>query len=70
MNEILTYILGQIMTIAGFIITAWVFGRSFAKGVSTELKEAVPLWIHKYISETREVKAIAKAKEEMQSYRI
>lgn len=62
-NETLQLVISQSMTLVGFWLIAWLVGRSFAKGLAKELKDAVPRWIHKYVSETREAKAISNARE-------
>jgi len=75
MNEIVTYLLGQIMTLIGISIFAWVVGRSFAKGVSKEIKDVsklikkeVPIWIEDLISGMRKNKAIEQAIEGRKHY--
>lgn len=65
MNEIVTYILSQVMTLGGFALTAYIFGKAFAHGVSNQLKDSVPKWIKAYVKETRDYKAIADARAKM-----
>jgi len=76
MNEVLTYLLSQAVTLMGIAIFAWIFGKSFANGVSGELKKLaveiktdVPEWIHNYVKQTREARTIADARDKMNSIR-
>ena len=68
LTDILTYLVQQFFVLLGIIIFAWVLGLSFARGISKELKDKIPAWIHSFRKEMTEERAISKALEGRKKY--
>ena len=76
MNELIIILINSVISLIGFAIVAWVFGSSLAHGLSNvfsnvfeKVLNKIPEWIHAYIKETREYKAIAEARSKMDELR-